>query len=31
VRYDNINLNDNAAATTGSKLNRYAIGVSKSF
>jgi len=31
VRYDTINLGDNVAAATGSKVNRYAIGVSKSF
>jgi len=31
VRYDSINLSSNVAASTGSKLNRYAIGVSKSF
>jgi predicted porin len=31
VRYDTINLGDNVAAATGSKQNRYAIGVSKSF
>jgi len=30
-RYDTINLGDNVAAATGSKQNRYAIGVSKSF
>ncbi len=31
VRYDTINFGDNVAAATGSKQNRYAIGVSKSF
>jgi len=30
-RYDTINFGDNVAAATGSKQNRYAIGVSKSF
>jgi len=30
VRYDTINLGDNVAAATGSKVNRYAIGVSNS-
>jgi len=30
-RYDTINYGDNVAAATGSKQNRYAIGVSKSF
>jgi hypothetical protein len=31
LRYDTINYGDNVAAATGSKQNRYAIGVSKSF
>jgi len=31
ARYDNINYGDNVAAAAGSKQNRYALGLSKSF